>query len=601
MNDSATAIAVLPFENLSDDPGTGYFARGFVDELTTHLTRFAELRVVRAEHLPLPQAGAPEHDATAWGVDYFLEGRVARGGSTLRVWAQLVKVDGRKTVWAERFDAAVEDVFSIQDDITAAVAGGLAVTIDGLRLERARRASTGDLAAHDVWLRGLDCLRRGTLEGDDEARGYFRRAIEIDPDYGRPWAGLSISHFNEWTCQAWHLFDESRDGAFRYARRAVELDERDAMVHAVLARVHRFRHEHAAADRHAGRALALNPNDPNVLIHVAIARLFGGEALEAHALAARAIELNKTHGPWYFGIEGWSLFMAGRPDEALRRLALAESSIVNFGAYRAACRVLRGDEDAARAEYAAFEREYRDKIAFGREPEPGEALRWAVQVEPFRDPADSRRMPDALRNGALADVDIAEAIAGRPSVMVQPAGIPRPPGATFRRDGATWSMDYGGEGARLVELKGFHDIARLLAEPGVAVHCLELCGAPLDDSPSDEVLDPESRREYRRRLADLAEEIDRAEADQDLARLEPSRVEYARLVEELAKATGLGGRSRKLGDRAERARSAATWRIRSAIKKIRAAHPRLGQHLHNSVRTGTFCTYSPEEPCAWLL
>ena len=153
----------------------------------------------------------------------------------------------------------------------------------------------------------------------------------------------------------------------------------------------------------------------------------------------------------------------------------------------------------------------------------------------------------------------------------------------------------------MTTLKGFHDIARLLAQPNEPLHCMELSGSAIVNEATDEVLDQEARREYRRRIEELQEELEQAEADNDPARAEPARIELDAVIDELAKATGLQGRSRKMGDTAERARSAVTWRIRSAIKKISAAHPRLGQHLSNSIRTGNFCVYSPESAIQWEL
>ena len=115
------------------------------------------------------------------------------------------------------------------------------------------------------------------------------------------------------------------------------------------------------------------------------------------------------------------------------------------------------------------------------------------------------------------------------------------------------------------------------------------------------MLDPQARREYRKRIEELQAEAERAEAQNDAPRTERLRSELEAVVDELAKATGLRGRSRQIADTAERARSAVTWRIRSAIKKISAAHPRLGHHLSNSIRTGSFCSYSPETATAWKL
>lgn len=597
------AIAVLPFESLSGETDAAYFARGFAEDLIANLSRFTSLRVVASQSSFTLGAldSAAEARAREWGVDYVLLGSVRLRGGTLRIATQLVRLEGRETVWAERFDAPLDDVFVVQDEITSRVAGQLAVRIQDQRLARARRLSSAELAAYDLWLRGMDSLKRATLEGDEEARASFRQALDVDPLYAPAHAGLSVSHFNEWSCQAWHLWDESADGAFEHAARAAELDDSDAMVQAVLARVHRYRHEHAEADARAARALALNPNDPYVLIQIAIATMFAGEPGRGLELAERAMQCNPVHPPWYAGTAGWCHFMAGRAPTALPLLERGGDTIVNFGAYRAACHVLAGRLEEARRALEHFERQYQEKIAFGRAPEPGEALRWAVQVEPFRRIEDSRRMPDVLRTAGLADVDVADALDTRAERMVKPADIARPQGSTFRGEDGVWTIDYEGKGARLVEVKGFHDLARLLAAPGVPVHSLELVGAPPETRSRHEVLDEEARRSYQRRIQDLQEDLERAEVDHDLARNEVLRQELDAVLEELSRAAGLRGRSRELGSAAERARSAVTWRIRSAIKKIRAAHPRLGQHLANSIRTGTFCVYAPETAIDWAL
>ena len=131
----------------------------------------------------------------------------------------------------------------------------------------------------------------------------------------------------------------------------------------------------------------------------------------------------------------------------------------------------------------------------------------------------------------------------------------------------------------MTALKGFYDIARLMAQPNEPLHCLELSGSAVVNVGAIEVLDEQARREYRRRI----EELEQAESDNDPAHVEPARIELDAVVDELAKATGLQGRSRKMGETAERAGSAVTWRIRWATKKISAAHPRLGQHLSNYV------------------
>ena len=234
------------------------------------------------------------------------------------------------------------------------------------------------------------------------------------------------------------------------------------------------------------------------------------------------MELNPLHGAWYHGIAGWNLFMLEQYDEASPYLERAGETITNFPAYRAACAAIAGDVDQARRDYELFLREYRDKITFGREPQEGEALKWAVQVEPFRRLEDSQRMPNALRDAGIATIDVADALKSREKTLVRPADIPRPAGNEFRCEEGVWSIAYEGAGARLIALKGFHDIARLLARPNEPLHCLELSGSAVVSNSADEVLDLQARREYRRRIEELQEELEQAEADNDPARAEPA-------------------------------------------------------------------------------
>ena len=177
-------------------------------------------------------------------------------------------------------------------------------------------------------------------------------------------------------------------------------------------------------------------------------------------------------------------------------------------------------------------------------------------------------------------------------------------GNAFHRDGEMWRLSFGGEAVHMPDLKGLHDVARLLAAPGQEVHVLDLGAASDGAAPqghAGEILDDEARRAYKERIDELREERDLAEAANDTVRAERAREELDAIEEALRSAYGLGGRARKAGDHAERARSAVTWRIRSAISRVEAVHPALGRHLKNSVRTGTFCSYAPERPVDWRL
>ncbi|MCU7821381.1 ATPase, partial [Kitasatospora sp. DSM 101779] len=191
----------------------------------------------------------------------------------------------------------------------------------------------------------------------------------------------------------------------------------------------------------------------------------------------------------------------------------------------------------------------------------------------------------------------------------EPVGAP----AVFRFDGGRWLLRYAGREAGLPDSKGLRDLAVLLARPGTPVPALDLAtavtvGHPGRDHgglhrPADtgELIDATARAAYRRRLRELAEETEEADAAGDAERSARLAVEQDALLGQLSAAYGLGGRARRTGSAAERARTAVTARIRTAVSRITAVHPELGRHLQAAVRTGTFCEYRPEQAPPWRL
>jgi hypothetical protein len=160
---------------------------------------------------------------------------------------------------------------------------------------------------------------------------------------------------------------------------------------------------------------------------------------------------------------------------------------------------------------------------------------------------------------------------------------------------------YEGKQVQLPDSKGLGDIATLIEAHGAGVHVLTLVGHRLARMGADPVLDEKAKAAYKARLAGLTGEIDDAEDAGSPGRAEALRSERDALVRELAAATGLGRRDRKLGDEAERARKTVSARVRDALAKIGQAHPELADHLRSSLRMGTLCSYSPAEPVTWTL
>ena len=179
----------------------------------------------------------------------------------------------------------------------------------------------------------------------------------------------------------------------------------------------------------------------------------------------------------------------------------------------------------------------------------------------------------------------------------------------FAREGAMWTLSYGGVTVRMRDAKGLSDLAVLLAVPGRQVPAADLIAAAgagqagLADlrMGADEVLDATARRQVRARLASLGEDIAEAESWNDPERAARARAERDALLRELAAAAAPGGQPRLLGDQSERARKAVTARIRDVIGRLEPVHPALAGHLRESVTTGTRCSYSPPTPVSWRL
>jgi hypothetical protein len=205
------------------------------------------------------------------------------------------------------------------------------------------------------------------------------------------------------------------------------------------------------------------------------------------------------------------------------------------------------------------------------------------------------------------------------SLSHRPA-LSTPEGSLFIRQGDYWTIGYQKHVAFLKATRGLHYLALLLRHPGREFHVCELVGQVIGRPllfgkgdhatgawqgrfPSDAgpILDPQAKAEYKRRLDDLRRELEKAERFNDPTHAERARDEIDALAQQLASAVGLGGRNRRSGSEAERARCAVTKRMKSSVKRIREAIPSLGGHLATRVKTGYFCSYNPhpERPVAW--
>jgi TolB-like protein len=318
---SKPSIAVLAFENLSGDPEQEYFADGMVEDIITALSRMRWLFVI-ARNSSFTYKGRAvdvKQIGRELGVRYVLEGSVRKAGNRVRISGKLIDATTGTNLWADRFDGAIEDVFDLQEQVTASVVGAIAPELEQAEIERSRRKPTESLDAYDYFLRGMACVHRWTKEANNEALRMFYRAIELDPDYASAY-GMAARCYSQRKASAW-MVDRPQEIAetARLARKAVELGKGDAvaicMAGIALAFVVGEREDGAAL---IDRSLALNPNWAWAWLFSGWVRVWSGEPEIAIDHVARAMRLS-PHDPQivnaYAGTAS-AHFFAGRYAEA---------------------------------------------------------------------------------------------------------------------------------------------------------------------------------------------------------------------------------------------------------------------------------------------
>lgn len=590
---AAPVVAILPFRSDGAPPGNAALARLVGEALIGELTRFGGIEVIAAQSaaavgdLPEPEV------ARRLGADYVLTGRLLALGRGLRVAVTLVAGTEATPVWHENLELDADDPLGVIDEVVARFAATFSAQVFGDVLRRSRARTPETLADFELIARGVALLKHGMRESDEEARGLFQQILHRDPGSAAALGGMALSWFNEWSCDFWEEFEEIGGRAYDYAHRALAIDDRDPWLHLILGRILLYRREFARAAWYVDRALALAPNDAELLIQLVPAEVYLGRHTAAMAHAEKAMRLNPYHPNYYYAYAAFPPFVMRDFETALVTAECAAGvMIIDIPAFSAIACAQLGQWDRAQNFLALFEAEFRRRITHGREPRPGEAFEWLIAYNPFRREADIDLVAEGAR--LLGGSVLSSLPMGRSDRPVAASE------AILSREGEGWQVAFEGVQSTLPDLKGLHDLARLLARPRAEFHCLDLAGRG-DADPGEAVLDERGRQEVKLRIRELQEELADAEDMNDIGRAERLRRELDRLVEQLSKALGIGGRGRRMGDLAERARSTVTWRIRHAIRRIEKAHSALGRHLSNSVRTGLFCSYVPDRDIHWRI
>jgi adenylate cyclase len=276
------SVAVPPFKNLSGDASQDYFSDGITEDVITALGRFSNLLVIaKSASFPFKGSNAsPAEIGRLLDARYLLEGSIRRAGSRVRVSAELTEATTGRHVWSEAYDAEVDDIFTVQDDIAKRVVGAAAVKLTRFERERALAKPTNSLAAYEYVLRGRDSFSHATRDDNGQASELFQRAIDLDPNYAEAYAALGEAHY-EAVISGWSQFREDElERAKALAQKALALDPTTTRAYRLLADIDLFRKRYDLALEHLDRALEINPSDADNYAHRGSVSVWAGRAAE---------------------------------------------------------------------------------------------------------------------------------------------------------------------------------------------------------------------------------------------------------------------------------------------------------------------------------
>ena len=307
-------VAVLYFANLSDNKEDEYFRDGMTEDIITEIAKIKELQIFpRSAVLPFRDNPLTVAQISQrLGVAYILDGSIRRAGNRLRITTQLAETRTGHSVWAERYDRQLEDVFAIQDEIAQNIAMALRVMLTEKEKREIEKVPTRDVQAYDYYLRGRKDLFQFRRKGLEFARQMFARAIVIDPGYAHAFAGVADC------CSFLYMYFEASEDNLKEAvgasRRAVELDPDSAEAHASRGLAESLSKNYDAAEKEFGLAQRLNPKLFETCYFYARSCFAQGKMEQAAGLFQKASRLNPADYQSRISLAN-CLQALGRPEE----------------------------------------------------------------------------------------------------------------------------------------------------------------------------------------------------------------------------------------------------------------------------------------------
>ncbi len=391
------SIAVLPFDNLENDPDREALVDGITEDIITDLSRLSAMQVLasNATNIYRQRQADPRTIGEELGVDYILDGNLRHVGDILRINVQLIDTTSGFNAWAESYDRNITQLFAIRSEVTAGLI--MALSLDPSEQEQNYLAheSTDNLRAWDLFQSGQRASKTQTKEGNNEAIAFYEQAIEQDPAYGRAYGSLAFSlalaFRRHWTDNPMHTLDR----ALEFGKRAVELDGSTPQTWWSLGYVHLMRQEYEPAKDAVSRAIEIAPSYADGYGLLALISNNLGEAEVALDYAEKGMQLNPYYTWDYLYNQGRALYLLGRFEEAIAALEKARDRNENAMPVRlwlAASYVSAGRQDDAEWETEQIQM-----------TNPAETLEHTRKSVPISDPVLLEKFLEDLREAGLPE------------------------------------------------------------------------------------------------------------------------------------------------------------------------------------------------------
>jgi adenylate cyclase len=424
------SIAVLPFDNLSGDPEQDYFADGMTEDIITDLSKISGLFVIarNSSFSYKGQSTDPRRIADELGVRNVLEGSVRKAGNRVRINAQLVDAVSGGHLWAERYDGDLDDIFSLQDEITGKIVTSLEVKLTDDELERERNNYVPNWEAYDCFIKGRNIItehyfrfsrqldKSPSEENLVSARIQFERAIELDSGFAGGYAGLSWTYSLGVRHGLSSTPDSDQDLAMQLANQAIEADVEYGWSYTALASAQLVERHHGQVISSARQAIGLLPNDSDGYAYLGLGLICAGKPEDALAPLQEALRLDPQYQPRTRSFLGIAYFGLGRFKETVQELEMVIGQLdyaIHFSlAFLASAYVRLARTEDAKETVQRLLHLY-----------PGFTIDRFRRLWPYKDPADMEFACDDLNSAGLPETIQANTVAplpDKPSIAVLP-------------------------------------------------------------------------------------------------------------------------------------------------------------------------------------